>query len=365
MSEVVDKAYDLYPNIAVWLDHPELGPIIREAAEEGLSRQRLQAKVWETSWWADTTEKIREWEQLRNTDANEADRRVEMLAGNMWNRAITEFGVTEISRDDFEPLAERALRYGWTEVEQDRAIRRHAKFVDRSDAEKQFEAEQLLNPSELGARIRRNTATLHQLSQQMGLNLSSGVLHDLGVDYTRYGWNDAELRQQLVGRARWDDDTELTGEAAKIVQDISRTAGDYLVRLSDSSKRSWARSILAGTETIDGFREYAMSQAKSRFPTMEAAIDRGLSVQDYVEPYRQVAAQTLEMNPDQVDFFEDRFSVLLDGGESQKGERMPMTLAEAQRHMRGMDEYKGTEQARRSAEELSSAMIQTFGEVAI
>lgn len=359
-----DRAYDLYPNLSVWLDHEEIGPILLEAAEQGLSRERLQAKVWETDWWNETTEKIREWDQLRNTDPSEADRRVEMMSTEFWRLAVTEFGFTDLDPEDFGSLAEQALRNGWTEAEQRKAIKSHSDFVHLSDPEKQWESEQLLNPAELANRIEQNRATVTATAEALGLPVDTSQVYDIAVDFTRYGWNEAQLRERLVNAADWSDTDRLTGEAAKITHQLGEVSGDYLIRVSDNARKSWAKSILGGTESMDGFREYAKQHAKSRFPTMESAIDRGLSVQDWVEPYRQMAAQTLEINPDEVDFFDDEFSVLLDGSTDDKGERVPMSLAEAQRHMRQSDRWKGTEQARRRAEELSAGLTQAFGKVA-
>jgi hypothetical protein len=57
-----------YGNLAAYLHHPELGPIIQQAAREGWSAELLQGKLQQTTWWNTHTAAARELDLLQNQD---------------------------------------------------------------------------------------------------------------------------------------------------------------------------------------------------------------------------------------------------------------------------------------------------------
>lgn len=57
------KVRQMYgPGMAVYLSNPELGPILRRAAQEGWDTGRLTGGLQQTDWWKRTGEAARQWE---------------------------------------------------------------------------------------------------------------------------------------------------------------------------------------------------------------------------------------------------------------------------------------------------------------
>src|SRR5690606_2004072 len=71
-----DYARRVYGMGAAWLDHPEVGPILKRAAAEGWSKDRLEGALSATDWWVQTTQSKRQWDALKSSDPNEAESRI-------------------------------------------------------------------------------------------------------------------------------------------------------------------------------------------------------------------------------------------------------------------------------------------------
>lgn len=84
-----DKIRSLYPQFTAWLDHPELGGILREAAEGGWDSARLEGAIHNTTWWKTTWPQLREWQYVTSRDpgaAGKARERAHYEVDTMFSR---------------------------------------------------------------------------------------------------------------------------------------------------------------------------------------------------------------------------------------------------------------------------------------
>jgi hypothetical protein len=66
-----------YGFMAVFIDHPELGPLLQKAAEGGWTRETFQGQLYQTNWWKHTAEATREFALLQSSDPATAQARIE------------------------------------------------------------------------------------------------------------------------------------------------------------------------------------------------------------------------------------------------------------------------------------------------
>lgn len=72
MSEVsVDQITQRYPQLAGFINHPELGPMLRQAAAEGWGAEEMQGALHKTQWYQSTWADYRRLEVLKSTDPAE------------------------------------------------------------------------------------------------------------------------------------------------------------------------------------------------------------------------------------------------------------------------------------------------------
>lgn len=104
-----------YGFLAGFLNHPEIGPLLRQAANEGWDEMTLYGKVTQTNFWRNTSAAARTWWQLTNEDPAEARRLVGQTAATIQNRART-LGLG-MSGAQITNLAATATQNGWTDAQ--------------------------------------------------------------------------------------------------------------------------------------------------------------------------------------------------------------------------------------------------------
>lgn len=115
MADPRDAAKSLYGYLGWFVDHPEVGPIILQAAQEGWDQSRLLGALSKTTWWQTTSESARQWDALTAQDGATAERRIDETALSIALEA-TRLGV-KINNDRLGEIATAANRFGWNPEE--------------------------------------------------------------------------------------------------------------------------------------------------------------------------------------------------------------------------------------------------------
>lgn len=124
-----DVAKSMYGYLGWFVDHPEVGPIILRAAEQGWDLHRLMGALSGTRWWQTTSEASRQWDALVTMDPATAERRIDETAGSIGLQAA-KFGVN-ISNGRLAQMAVKALRFGWNPAEIQLAISAEMRYDPR------------------------------------------------------------------------------------------------------------------------------------------------------------------------------------------------------------------------------------------
>lgn len=269
---------------AAFIDHPEVGPILQNAARNGWTMQKLQTEIRKTQWFQKTTEAQRTWDVLEGQDPATANRQVDARLVEI-NQLVAQLGST-LAPDRAKALARQSLRNGWQGSDLTRAV---------------------------GAELVKTGKT-------------------------------SDLRRGLVG------------------QGVQAAAREYGVPLSRPAVDAWVQKIADGRATQDDYLTYVRNQARSLFPTLSDDLDRGLTVEQVADPYRQVASRVLQVNPSEVDFSQSQWNRALNfAGED--GKRRVMTLDEWENVLRQDDRYGylNTEEATNKAYQVARAIGAAFG----
>lgn len=105
-----------YGYMAAFLDHPELGPILRRAAVGPggpVSEQVLFGMISQTNWWQQTPLAARNWEILKAEDPASAAALAGQAAANIQNRA-RKLGL-QLSDSQIQQLAITVVKFNWTD----------------------------------------------------------------------------------------------------------------------------------------------------------------------------------------------------------------------------------------------------------
>lgn len=102
-----------YPFMAAFMNHPEIGPILREAARNNWGEPELYGALQPTVWWQTTSQSARQWDLLTAEDPATAAANAASMASTLVNRA-RRLGLP-VDNDQIESLAITAIRNGWTD----------------------------------------------------------------------------------------------------------------------------------------------------------------------------------------------------------------------------------------------------------
>lgn len=145
---------------------------------------------------------------------------------------------------------------------------------------------------------------------------------------------------------------------------LKALADQYFVPMADVTLTEWSKKVLSGEVPQAAFEQYVKEQAKSLFPSLSGAIDAGVTVAHYADPYKQIAAQTLEIAPDAVNFNDPKWGRAL-MQVNKDGERTSMSLYDWTNLLKtdAAYGYDRTTQARSQAAQIADRINQTFGRV--
>jgi hypothetical protein len=401
----------MFGDVAAFLSDPELGPILRKAATEGWDTSRLFGALQQTKFWKTKGDDERKWTILNTLDNATARRQVEQQAQGIWDLTrqagieLTGLQVHDLSvnalkfgwsvqetreqafklldgkkggldtavaqqygylaafldNPELGPLLERGAREGWTPQRLEAELQKTNFWQSTTDAQRRFNAMEEQTPGEAVQAVAARASEILTLAQSLGVQVDPSRLQEIAKDSLRFGWNSSQIRASVT--AEFDYVGGESGLAGQSSRQIREMAAQYLVPVSDQMLEKWTEQIVAGTADLEGFNGYLVEQAKSLFPGMASALDKGVTVAQYADPYRQIAARELEMNPESIDLNDPRFRKMLDQVNS-KGERVSMTLSESAEYLRKLPEWQQTRGANEKAASLTESILRTFGGIA-
>lgn len=229
MDATRQKANEMYgPGIAAFLDHPEIGQLIRSSAEAGETAEVVTGRLRNTEWWKRNEASAREWELRTIEDPATTQREVQQSALAMRNLA-GQIGVT-LDDPTLQSIAADALRFGWNEDEI-RGI-----LVAQRDWSKATPT----GPGNIGETIRRARA----MANDYMVPISDATLNSLSNRWLTGQLDEAGVRSYMEqsARARWSN-------SPQILAGLDR--GHTVSQLVDPLRQTIAQTLEMAPEQVD------------------------------------------------------------------------------------------------------------------
>jgi hypothetical protein len=228
-----------------------------------------------------------------------------------------------------------------------------------SDAERKWTALANQDGATATRQIKLRRDQLFSQVRASGFVVDEGRLMQIAELSLKYGWSPQEVQRALASEFKYDP----TGERQAFATNLKRLANEYVIPMSDNNIERWGQMLLSGEFTEDDFTNYLIESAKGMFPGMAAALDRGMTVRQYADPYLQMAGKILETDPDTLDLTEGKWIRAINQIDPKTGERTVMQLGDWERTLKldpqyGYDRTKG---AREEAVALGTGLLKTFG----
>lgn len=243
-------------------------------------------------------------------------------------------------------------------------IRKTKWWTERSDSMRQWDILLVTDPAQAKARKEAQMEVLRSVIEQTGADVNLGAFAELTI---RLGYNEDQITQHVAGVLRKEsgrtglDEGSLTAVTADTLQSLARN--DFFVPLDRQLAEQWAIDIFRGTKTKEMFQAYLGDLSRGRFNHIADKFAGGLTPGEYLAPVRQVIAEALEINVEDIDLLSPEWSEVLEYADPTTGQTRPMTLSEAGRWARAKEGYRETTQANTASGDLVEMLGRTFGRV--
>ena len=218
------------------------------------------------------------------------------------------------------------------------------------------------DPASTQQRVDNQAAQIKAKALSLGIRLDDTSVAKLARDSLRGGWDETTITNSIGSQAMQSTAGVSQLRSGFIGQTLKQTAADYGISLSDDTFNQFVNKVATGQESQSSFQQYALQMAKSLFPGIAAQLDAGQTYKQITDPYKQTAAQILEMNPENIDFVDPKWSKAVTFV-TDKGEQRPMNYNEWGDYLRQTRSfgYEFTSEAQSRAYGVANDLARLFG----
>lgn len=205
------------------------------------------------------------------------------------------------------------------------------------------------------------TAELRNLANQFGVG-DYADWDSIGRDAANNNWNAAMVKDLVASYIDYNA-MQRAGYVRDIHDKTKATGAKYFVRLGDEEVLNYARQVASDDLSEESLLGVIKQRAKAQYSWLSDVIDSGTSLDEYFKPHREEIARLLEVSPDSVNFMDDPKwqKVVQRPTDTNDTSLRSMSLFETQQYVRGLSEWKATNNARTEAANMVGALAQVFG----
>lgn len=204
-----------------------------------------------------------------------------------------------------EKLIHQAVKGQWDRTTFVGHLKDTAWYQSHDASQRKWTAMQDNDPAEAQHQMKQRVHDLRQMSNELGVDLSSEDLRAYAEKSLLNGLTSDQMQQGLASHLQYVKGSDFAGLAGTTQDQLTQTAADFGIGMSGQTVASWVKNILEGNANQDDYTQHVQDMAKSAFPALGKLIDQGQTVRQIADPYVQQMAQTLELDPAAINFAKD------------------------------------------------------------
>ena len=253
------------------------------------------------------------------------------------------------------------------------AIKKYPKLYKNIIAkakERAFVEEAASDPATQKTNIEAKRIEIGNYVGKQGYKLPEASIANLATQAYKYGWNTDEigryvgaeiLKTGAAGTAATPSAAITGGMDARSIRSL---ANDYGLKLSDNDINAYTQGLIGKTMTIEQIKENMRMDAENLYPSLAKQLAAGRNITQATATYRALAASTLGVDPETIDFTDpNKWGKLLSYVDPNTNEARLMTNSEWSRFVRSQPEYMETDEAKTLFRDAASMIVRGFGKV--
>jgi len=263
-------------------------------------------------------------------------------------------------------VIDKAVAEKWTADRFLSAVRSSKWYKTKQQSELNYIQIKNTQPAEFAAQVADRANTIDTYAKSLGFTLSEGQLNRLANQAFRFDWSQQELAKYVgteIARKPKEEGGAVKLTETQVAADIRQLASRYGITLTNKDVRTYATDVVTGTMSQEQLTDKFRNTAKTLFPSLSKQLDQGMTLTDIAQPYQNVAAQILEIDPTAIDITKPKYGKLFDFTPKEGAEPRMMSQTEWMKYVRSLPEWKKTENYRQSYASMANSLARIFGKV--
>lgn len=228
-----------------------------------------------------------------------------------------------------------------------------------SDSMRQTQAMKATDPATYEANLQATQVMVQQEAAKIGASIPPKKLKGIAEKALATNMDEGALANVLGGYVKFVGGT-LKGEAGQYENSIKSYASTQGVSMDDQSVKNQAALIARKLATEEDFKNQIMQQAVSAYPGYKQQLEAGQTMQDIANPYVQIMAQQLEINPANIKLSDPLIRQALNGTNAQ-GKPIGMDQTDFLASVKNDPRWAATQGAQDATMKTGLAVLKSMG----
>lgn len=256
-------------------------------------------------------------------------------------------------------LFEQYVANDWSKQEFQAKLRDTKWWQENSDSMRKTQAMKSTDPATYEANLQATQVMVEQEAAKIGASIPPKKLKSIAEKALATNMDEGQLANVLGGYIKFVGGT-LKGEAGQYENSIKSYAASQGVTLDDNSIKNQAALIGRKLATESDFKNQIMQQAVSAYPGYKQQLEAGQTMMDIANPYIQIMAQQLEINPSDIKLTDPLIRSALNGV-NKDGKPMGMDQSTFMQRLRSDPRWAQTDIAQNDVMNVGLNVLKSMG----
>ena len=247
----------------------------------------------------------------------------------------------------------------WTKEKFMAEIRDTNWWKENSATQRQVQQMKSTDPATYSAQVDATKIQVQQLAAEIGAIIPPSKLGKIAAQVLETGASEDVIRNTLGSYVNFQKGT-LRGQAGAYSVSAKKFAYDQGVTLDDQTVKNQAALIARKMATEADFKNQITQQAVSAYPGYKQQLEAGQTIADIANPYVQIMAQELDLNPEAIKLTDPLIKQALNGVNAD-GKPTGMDQTAFLGRLRNDPRWGGTQAAQDKVMDVGYSVLKSMG----